>query len=99
MDGQVNRGEGAGGRGDPDLKYWEAALRFLMGNTGELGSEKLEHEVVLALEIDLGERDQCGKERCFLGWGGDGYRASPFPEVSLARGLLRLSTTGPKVCQ
>lgn len=43
-----------------------------MGNDEELGSEKLEHEAVLALDIDLGERDQCGKERCSLGWGGDG---------------------------
>lgn len=88
-----------GGRrgGDPDLKYGEAALRVIMGNVGELGSEKLEHEVVLALEIDLGERDQCGKERCSLGGGRDGYtRASPFPEVGLARGLLPFKDYRPQ---
>lgn len=43
-----------------------------MGNVGELGSETFEvlsydHEVVLVLEIDLGERDQCRKERYSLG--------------------------------
>lgn len=71
-----------------------------MGNAGELGSEKLEHELVLALEIDLGERDQCGKERISLGWGGDGYtRASPVPEVIWQEAFCPLRTTGPTVCQ